>query len=143
VVSALDLRKYDDPPGLQDNVEIAGNWLAAQHPLLGWALNVHWSQTPHYLAVVLALAFSVAWDQVGGGVDGCVWGGVRAGAEGWWQGRHPAQQQHLVWRAAVPTDRQQRLRKSRARAAACQAVCLLAAVCRDSRQGALQLLYWI
>lgn len=28
VVSATDLRKYDDPPGLQDNGEIIFNWLA-------------------------------------------------------------------------------------------------------------------
>jgi hypothetical protein len=27
-VSATDLRKYDDPPGLQDNWEIAFNFLA-------------------------------------------------------------------------------------------------------------------
>jgi hypothetical protein len=28
IVSATDLRKYDDPPGLQDNAEIALNFLA-------------------------------------------------------------------------------------------------------------------
>jgi hypothetical protein len=28
IVSATDQRKYDDPPGLQDNGEIALNWLA-------------------------------------------------------------------------------------------------------------------
>jgi len=30
IVSATDVRKYDDPPGLQDNGEIVLNFLAGQ-----------------------------------------------------------------------------------------------------------------
>jgi len=30
IVSATDLRKYEDPPGLQDNGEIVLNFLAGQ-----------------------------------------------------------------------------------------------------------------
>jgi DNA mismatch repair protein MutS2 len=64
IVSATDKRKYDDPPGLQDNGEILFNALSKWNWLLGWFLNFQWSTVAHFLGCVLALAFSVAWDQV-------------------------------------------------------------------------------
>lgn len=33
IVSATDLRKYDDPPGLQDNGEIVFHYLAGEYPM--------------------------------------------------------------------------------------------------------------
>jgi hypothetical protein len=32
--------------------------------VLSWFINGKWCETMHFLGVVLALAFSVAWDQV-------------------------------------------------------------------------------
>ncbi|KAF8065840.1 IPCS1 [Scenedesmus sp. PABB004] len=63
VVSATDLRKYDDPPGLQDNGEIALHWLAGKSGLLSWVVYGKAFNIMHFLGAVLALAFSVAWDQ--------------------------------------------------------------------------------
>ncbi|KAI8472650.1 MAG: hypothetical protein J3K34DRAFT_413171 [Monoraphidium minutum] len=64
VVSATDLRKYDDPPALQDNAEIAFRALAGRGAALKWALYSDWVHTKEFLAAVLAVAFSVAWDQI-------------------------------------------------------------------------------
>ncbi|WIA17126.1 hypothetical protein OEZ85_014019 [Tetradesmus obliquus] len=63
IVSATDMRKYDDPPGLQDNAEIALNFLAGKHALLGWFIYGKWANIMHFLGCVLCLAFSVAWEQ--------------------------------------------------------------------------------
>ncbi|KAF6255128.1 hypothetical protein COO60DRAFT_1702962 [Scenedesmus sp. NREL 46B-D3] len=63
IVSATDLRKYDDPPGLQDNAEITLNYLAGRHALLGWFVYGKWANIMHFLGCVLCLAFSVAWNQ--------------------------------------------------------------------------------
>lgn len=65
IVSATDVRKYDDPPGLQDNAEIVFDALANHSPVFSWMLYGHWANVMHFLGAVLALAFSVAWDQVG------------------------------------------------------------------------------
>lgn len=37
---------------------------AAKNGLLSWFINGKWCEAMHFLAVVLCLAFSVAWDQV-------------------------------------------------------------------------------
>eukprot|EP00775_Hariotina_reticulata_P013409 gene13409-13537_t len=63
IVSATDLRKYDDPPGLQDNGEIVLNYLAGKNILLNWFINGKWANIMHFLGCVLCLAFSVAWNQ--------------------------------------------------------------------------------
>eukprot|EP00803_Ostreobium_quekettii_P003749 evm.model.scf_156.15 EVM.evm.TU.scf_156.15 scf_156:117852-121906(+) len=64
VVSATDVRKYDRVPGLQDNVNLILSKLRAMHPLLQWAIHFHWAHIFQFLGVILALAFSVLWDQV-------------------------------------------------------------------------------
>mmetsp|Transcript_14735 Transcript_14735/g.36745 ORF Transcript_14735/g.36745 Transcript_14735/m.36745 type:complete len:387 (-) Transcript_14735:193-1353(-) len=64
LVSASDTRKYDNVPGLQDNVELAIRWAGQQHPRLWWAARAKWVNTKHFLGALLALAFSPLWDQV-------------------------------------------------------------------------------
>jgi DNA mismatch repair protein MutS2 len=65
IVSATDKRKYEDVPALQDNVAELLDGLkdgspSFWHPLL----EFRWAGTVHFLCAALALAFSVAWDQV-------------------------------------------------------------------------------
>eukprot|EP00198_Chlamydomonas_reinhardtii_P000275 XP_001689610.1 predicted protein [Chlamydomonas reinhardtii] len=64
LVSASDLRKYEQVPGLQDNVEIAVRAAAGACPALAAALALPAATVLHFLAALLALAFSVLWDQV-------------------------------------------------------------------------------
>lgn len=65
IVSATDLRKYDTVPALQDNAEIVFRSLAGRGHALRWALYGDWVHTKEFLGAVLAVAFSVAYDQVG------------------------------------------------------------------------------
>lgn len=46
---------------------------AGTNALLSWFINGKWCEAMHFLAVVLCLAFSVAWDQVSECVVGQVW----------------------------------------------------------------------
>jgi len=65
VVSATDARKYEDVPALQDNVAAAFDALKARSPRLAApVLEFRLAGTVHFLCATLALAFSVAWDQV-------------------------------------------------------------------------------
>jgi DNA mismatch repair protein MutS2 len=71
VVSATDVRKYDDVPALQDNVALLLDALKEETraggraaPLWRALLEFRWAGTVHFLCAALALAFSVAWDQV-------------------------------------------------------------------------------
>lgn len=65
LVSAWDLRKYDNVPGLQDNVAIAVRTLSTWSPVLHWLTTASPAATVlHFLAALLMLAFSVLWDQV-------------------------------------------------------------------------------
>ncbi|KAG2444775.1 hypothetical protein HXX76_001518 [Chlamydomonas incerta] len=64
LVSASDLRKYEQVPGLQDNVEIAVKAAAGASPALAAALALPAATVLHFLAALLALAFSVLWEQV-------------------------------------------------------------------------------
>ncbi|KAG2448945.1 hypothetical protein HYH02_005702 [Chlamydomonas schloesseri] len=64
LVSATDQRKYELVPGLQDNVELAVRAAAAASPSLAAALALPAATVLHFLAALLALAFSVLWDQV-------------------------------------------------------------------------------
>lgn len=65
VVSATDVRKYEDVPALQDNVALLLDGVKERHPLtLKKLLEFRWAGTVHFLCAALALAFSVAWDQV-------------------------------------------------------------------------------
>lgn len=75
-MSASDQRKYDPVPGLQDNVEIAAVALAGRSGLARWAVYGRWANILHFLMALLALAFSVIWDQASG-VCTRVWGGAR------------------------------------------------------------------
>jgi uncharacterized membrane protein YgcG len=65
IVSATDVRKYEDVPALQDNVATLLDALKERSPSL-WrpVLEFRWAGTVHFLCAALSLAFSVAWDQV-------------------------------------------------------------------------------
>ncbi len=63
VVSATDLRKYDNPPGLQDNVDIMFSAAAERSPLAAWLMFIRWADIKHFLGAMLALAFGCLWDQ--------------------------------------------------------------------------------
>jgi len=63
-VSATDVHKYDNPPGLQDNGEIIFSALGRKLPFIDWFLRSPWSNAMHFLGAVLCLAFSALWDQV-------------------------------------------------------------------------------
>lgn len=65
VVSATDVRKYENVPALQDNAALFFDALKERAPRL-WAplLEFRWAGTVHFLCAALVLAFSVAWDQV-------------------------------------------------------------------------------
>ncbi|GIL63458.1 hypothetical protein Vafri_17498 [Volvox africanus] len=64
LVSAWDQRKYDNIPGLQDNVAIGVNALSAISPMARWLVTRRAANILHFLGAQLALAFSVLWDQV-------------------------------------------------------------------------------
>lgn len=64
LVSAWDRRKYEHVPGLQDNGQLAAEALMAGRPRLARLLHARWANILHFLAAILALAFSVVWDQV-------------------------------------------------------------------------------
>ena len=49
----------------QDNVQLAVNILSPHLPFLGWFTSVRWATVMHFLLALLALPFSVLWDQVG------------------------------------------------------------------------------
>jgi hypothetical protein len=49
----------------QDNVQLAVSLLSPRFPLLGWFATVRWATAMHFLLALLALPFSVLWDQVG------------------------------------------------------------------------------
>lgn len=42
------------------------NMLGKHSPLVHWAIHVRWANIIHYLGALLALAFSVLWEQVSG-----------------------------------------------------------------------------
>ena len=52
IVSATDMRKYDDPPGLQDNGELLFNWLAGQHSVCAVTRQCHSAMGYHRTGVV-------------------------------------------------------------------------------------------
>ncbi|KAG2501848.1 hypothetical protein HYH03_000346 [Edaphochlamys debaryana] len=64
LVSAWDLRKEHDIPGLQDNVGIAAKWLAARSDWARLFVGARAVDTLRFLVLLLALAFSVLWEQV-------------------------------------------------------------------------------
>lgn len=78
-MAASDVHKYEDPPGLQDNLELAALWLSGRSRAAHWLLHVEWATTAHFLAAVLALVAGVAWEQVGGGSRWGIW--IRLGWE--------------------------------------------------------------
>jgi len=53
-------------PLVQDNVEMGLLMLGQHSRLVHWAIHLQWANILHYLGAMLALAFSVIWDQVGG-----------------------------------------------------------------------------
>lgn len=66
-VAFTDERKYDKSvKGLQDNVAIVLGWLGDYSPLIRSLMMYQWTHTMNQLLLVLGLAFSVLWDQVGG-----------------------------------------------------------------------------
>ncbi|EFJ40148.1 hypothetical protein VOLCADRAFT_121755 [Volvox carteri f. nagariensis] len=64
LVSAWDQRKYDNVPGLQDNVAISVRALSALSPAVRWLAAARAANILHFLAALLMLAFSVLWNQV-------------------------------------------------------------------------------
>ena len=64
-VAASDLNKYAWTPPLQDNVEILLNSLKAAYPWTEILWASEWINIKHKLVSLIALAFSVIWDQVG------------------------------------------------------------------------------
>lgn len=63
-VAASDLNKYAWTPALQDNVEIWLNILKAAYPWTEILWASEWINIKHKLMSLIALAFSVIWDQV-------------------------------------------------------------------------------
>lgn len=45
-------------------MELAALWLAERSTAFNWFLHARWANTLQFLGAVLALAFSVLWDQV-------------------------------------------------------------------------------
>mmetsp|Transcript_8179 Transcript_8179/g.17534 ORF Transcript_8179/g.17534 Transcript_8179/m.17534 type:complete len:266 (+) Transcript_8179:325-1122(+) len=64
LVSASDQQKYETVPALQDNVELGVNIVSRHVPLLHWFVYLKAATALHFLIALLALAFSVLWDQV-------------------------------------------------------------------------------
>ncbi|KAL6753412.1 PAP2 superfamily C-terminal-domain-containing protein [Haematococcus lacustris] len=64
LVSASDQRKYELVPPLQDNLELAVVWAGRRLPWVWSVANAHWAAALHFLAVLLALAFSGLWEQM-------------------------------------------------------------------------------
>eukprot|EP00983_Pelagomonas_calceolata_P062519 1147333-Pelagomonas_calceolata.AAC.4 len=46
-----------------DNVEIGMNMLGKQNALIHWLNHLRWANILHFLGAILALAFSVVWEQ--------------------------------------------------------------------------------
>ena len=63
-VAASDVNKYGWTPALQDNVEIWLTSLKAAHPWTEILWASEWINIKHKLVSLIALAFSVIWDQV-------------------------------------------------------------------------------
>lgn len=63
-MAASDVNKYGWTPALQDNVEIWLNGLKAAHPWTETLWAPEWINIKHKLVSLIALAFSVIWDQV-------------------------------------------------------------------------------
>ena len=59
VISAIDTRRLEYVPALQDNVEILLNAVAS----LQWFSSLRWMDTLSFLVILLALPFSSLWDQ--------------------------------------------------------------------------------
>ncbi|GAX85052.1 hypothetical protein CEUSTIGMA_g12472.t1 [Chlamydomonas eustigma] len=64
LVSATDKRKYDNVPGLQDNLRLAIEMTYPTYPLLYRLAAARLADALTFLVALLALAFSVLWDQV-------------------------------------------------------------------------------
>mmetsp|Transcript_4600 Transcript_4600/g.12803 ORF Transcript_4600/g.12803 Transcript_4600/m.12803 type:complete len:366 (-) Transcript_4600:536-1633(-) len=64
LASATDQRKYENVPGLQDNVELLLHRLAAGSPLASAAMAWKWLDTLPFLLAFLATALSPLWDQM-------------------------------------------------------------------------------
>ena len=64
-VAASDINKYAWTPPLQDNVEIWLNSLKAAYPWTEILWQHEWINIKHKLVSLIALAFSVLFDQVG------------------------------------------------------------------------------
>ena len=62
-VSASNAHKYEETP-LQDNVKRLFEYLGELSPLIYWFFEFHWGDTIRFLILALALAFSVARDQL-------------------------------------------------------------------------------
>lgn len=64
MVSWSDIRKYDNVPGLQDNVQLLAESAARSSPTLHAVIYNRWCNILHFLCAMLAMALSVLWDQV-------------------------------------------------------------------------------
>ncbi|KAG1676519.1 hypothetical protein FOA52_000062 [Chlamydomonas sp. UWO 241] len=65
LASAVDMRKFSNDPGLQDNVELLVRLSAERgYPALRWLASLGAANVMHFLLAMLALAFSVLWEQV-------------------------------------------------------------------------------
>mmetsp|Transcript_25348 Transcript_25348/g.68866 ORF Transcript_25348/g.68866 Transcript_25348/m.68866 type:complete len:370 (-) Transcript_25348:415-1524(-) len=62
--SATDIHKHERMEPLQDNVEIGMNMLGKQNALIHWLNHLRWANILHFLGAILALAFSVVWEQM-------------------------------------------------------------------------------
>lgn len=72
-VAASDRNKYEWTPPLQDNVEIWLNALKAAYPWTQILWQHEWINIKHKLVSLIALAFSVLFDQVGSLLAGHHW----------------------------------------------------------------------
>ncbi|KXZ42654.1 hypothetical protein GPECTOR_127g532 [Gonium pectorale] len=63
LVSASDQRKYELVPGLQDNVGLLVRAAARRSPAVAALVAARAATVLHFLLALLALAFSVLWDQ--------------------------------------------------------------------------------
>ena len=64
LVSWGDKRKYEDVPGLQDNVLLLLQWASQRSGLFMSLAYGRWANILHFLSAMLALAFSPLWEQV-------------------------------------------------------------------------------
>lgn len=65
--SAVDLRKDEEVPALQDNVKLLFEMAASRYPHIEWYLPFYheWIAILHKLVALIALGFSAVFDQVG------------------------------------------------------------------------------